>query len=102
MKLIELLGVIDDTNHVNQVWIGVRHGEFDMSVGSAFSVLGNFCTTNKLSIDAVGNAEVLGIDTGLSPWSFGTNDDPDKSNTYTFGFDIKPDLTIWIDPKGLK
>lgn len=102
MKLIELLRVIDDTDHTNTVWIGVRHGEFGMSVGSAFAVLGNFCTTNKLRPGAVGNAEVLGIETGLSRRPFGVGDDPDKSNMYTVGFDVTPDITIWIDPEGLK
>ncbi len=70
MKLIELLRVIDDSAHKNEVFIGVRHGELDMSVGSAFGVLGNFCAANKLRTDVVENAEVLGIDTDLSRWSF--------------------------------
>lgn len=102
MKLIELLRVIDDTDHTNTVWIGVRHSKFDMSVGSAFAVLGKFCTTNKLRTDAVENAEVLGIGAGLSRWSFGVDDDPDKSNMYTVSFEVTPDITIWIDPEGLK
>lgn len=102
MKLIELLRVIDDSEHKNEVWIGVRHSDFDMCVGSAFGVLGNFCAANELRTDVVENAEVLGIDTDLSCWSFGGDHEPDESNTHSVGFDVKPQLVIWINPEGLK
>lgn len=102
MKLIELLRVIDDTEHKNEVWIGVRHGDLDMRVGSAFGVLGDFCAINKLRTDVVENAEVLGIDTDLSCWSFGGDHGPDETNTYSVGFDVKPQLVIWINPEGLE
>lgn len=102
MKLIELLRVIDDSEHKNEVWIGVRHSDLDMRVGSAFGVLGDFCATNKLRTDVVENAEVLGIDTDLSCWSFGGDHDPDESNTHSIGFDVKPQLVIWISPEGLE
>lgn len=50
----------------------------------------------------VENAEVLGIDTDLSRWSFGVDNDPDESNTYSVGFDVTPELVIWINPEGLE
>ena len=102
MKLIELLRVIDDSEHKNEVLIGARHSGFDMSVGSAFGVLGGFCAANNLRTDVVENAEVLGIDTDLSCWSFGVDHEPDESNTHSIGFDVTPELVIWINPEGLK
>ena len=102
MKLIELLRVIDESDHKNEVWLGASHSDFDMRVGSAFSVLGDFCAANNLRADVVENAEVLGIDTDISCWSFGEDHCPDESNAHSVGFDVTPQLLIWINPEGLK